>query len=286
MNAFEPSPKPERGPSRGLDQQNFGRYLYGAAAAALGVVGLIWGDFAIFWQPVPPELPYRMAFAYAAAALLLFSGIAILYRTSARFGVIAPTLIYGAFTLLWGNRVVHFPQIFGTWSGMAEQLVLVLAGFVLLLPANPSAPPSTAVKVCQGLFGLCVISFGIIHFDALPQTASLVPAWLPPSQEFWAQATGVADIAAGLALLTGVQARLAARLLTAMFVTFQLLVWLPKIPHNPTDHIVWAGNSINLALIASAWVMADRVRNRAFRAAKPAHIGARAALDPETQAAG
>ena len=44
----------------------------------------------------------------------------------------------------------------------------------------------------------------------------MLPQWLPPTQEFWAYATGVAHIAAGLAILTGVQARPAAILLTAM----------------------------------------------------------------------
>jgi hypothetical protein len=37
-------------------------------------------------------------------------------------------------------------------------------------------------------------------------TAPLVPKWLPPSQELWAYATGVDHIAAGVAILTGVQA--------------------------------------------------------------------------------
>ena len=45
-------------------------------------------------------------------------------------------------------------------------------------------------------------------------TVPLVPKWLPPSREFWAYATGIGHIAAGVAILTGVQARLAAVLLT------------------------------------------------------------------------
>jgi len=55
-------------------------------------------------------------------------------------------------------------------------------------------------------------------------TSPLVPKWLPPTQEFWAYATGFGHIAAGVAILTGVQARLAAILLTAMFASFTPLV--------------------------------------------------------------
>jgi uncharacterized membrane protein YphA (DoxX/SURF4 family) len=247
---------------------DLGRWAFGLAAIALGAVGLVWGDFAAFWQPVPAELPYRTTIAYSTWALLLASGAALLYRPTIRIGTAAPIIIYSIFTLLWANRVVHFPQIFGTWSGMAEQLVLLLAAIVLYVRTEPAAAPSMTFNICQTLFGLCVISFGIIHFDALPQTAALVPRWIPPSKVFWAQATGVADIAAGIALLTGVQARLAARLLTAMFISFGIFVWLPRIFQAPAGHTVWAGNSVNLALIAAAWVFADRVRDRSLLTAK------------------
>ena len=88
-------------------------------------------------------------------------------------------------------------------------------------------------------------------------TAPLVPKWLPPTQEFWAYATGVGHIAAGVAILTGVQARLAAILLTAMYASFTLMVHAPMLLADPASHGNWSENALNLALIGAAWVVAD-----------------------------
>jgi len=88
-------------------------------------------------------------------------------------------------------------------------------------------------------------------------TAPLVPRWLPPTQAFWAYATGVAHIAAGVAILSGVQARLAAILLSAMFACFTPLVHAPMLLADPSNHGIWSENALNLALIGAAWVVAD-----------------------------
>ncbi len=88
-------------------------------------------------------------------------------------------------------------------------------------------------------------------------TAPLVPQWLPPTQEFWAYATGVAHIAAGVAIVTSVQARLAAILLTAMFASFTPLVHVPMLLADPSSHWIWSENALNLALIGAAWVVGD-----------------------------
>jgi len=91
-------------------------------------------------------------------------------------------------------------------------------------------------------------------------TAPLVPKWLPPSQEFWGYTTGIGHIAAGLAILTGVRARLAACLLTAMYASFTLLVHGPMLLADPSNHFIWTENALNLALIGVAWVVADSLR--------------------------
>jgi len=88
-------------------------------------------------------------------------------------------------------------------------------------------------------------------------TAPLVPKWLPPTQEFWGYATGVAFIAAGVAILTGVQARLAAILLTAMVASFTGFVHLPLLLATPSSHWIWSENALNLAVTGVAWVVAD-----------------------------
>jgi uncharacterized membrane protein YphA (DoxX/SURF4 family) len=90
----------------------------------------------------------------------------------------------------------------------------------------------------------------------------LVPKWLPLGQDFWAYATGVAHVAAGVAILSGIQARLAARLLTIMFIVFGALVHAPLLFADPHSHFNWAANAMNFTLIGAAWAVADSIAKR------------------------
>ena len=60
-----------------------------------------------------------------------------------------------------------------------------------------------------------------------------------------------------MAGVSGIQAVLASRLLTAMLLGFGALVWARLLFANPGIHIMWTGNAINLAMAGAAWVVAD-----------------------------
>jgi len=118
------------------------------------------------------------------------------------------------------------------------------------------------IRTAQIVFGVCAIFFGVAHFVYMNMTAPLVPKWLPPNQVFWGYATGIFHIAAGVAVIARVQARLAAILLTMMFVGFTLLVHLPLAFAHPGDHFIWSENAENVALIGAAWVIADSLAGK------------------------
>ena len=67
----------------------------------------------------------------------------------------------------------------------------------------------------------------------------------------------IGHIAAGVAILTGVQARPAAILLTVMFACFTPLVHAPMLLADPSSYVNWTENALNLTLIGAAWVVAD-----------------------------
>lgn len=249
------------------DLLKHGNRVYGFAAIALGLIGLVWGDFATVWQPIqalPLAVPYRDVFAYTVAGCLLAGGVAIQWRRTARSGAVVLAVIYLMFALFWLPRVIGYPQIFGTWLGFFEELSLVAAAMIVYASSAPRDSPWTVRTTQFGrlLFVICVLSFGLAHFFALSETAGMVPRWIPPGQRFWAVATGVAFLLAATAMLTGVQAVLASRLLTLMLLTFGALVWAPSLIASPRVHMVWAGNAVNLAIAAAAWVMADSLANR------------------------
>jgi uncharacterized membrane protein YphA (DoxX/SURF4 family) len=242
---------------------NLGRRVYGLGAVALGLVGLFWGDFATVWQPVQAGVPYREALAYVAAACLLSAGVAIQWRRSAPGGLLVLAILYFIFALLWLPRVVGYPHIFATWGGFLEEMALVAAAAVVyasLLPRDSAGARRTA-RIGRLAFGVCVLSFGLGHFFAIPETAGMVPGWIPPGRQFWAVATGVAHLLAGVAILSGVLDVLGSRLLTLMLATFGALVWAPALFAQPREHMAWAGNAVNLALVGAAWVVADSIAN-------------------------
>jgi uncharacterized membrane protein len=232
--------------------------VYGLAALALGFVGLAFADFAGVWQPVPEGTPARAALACLVAALFVLAGLGLQFARTARIAVWAPAALYLGFALLWLPRVAAMPGMLATWLGVAEQFAMALGGLMAwaTLGGEGRARPATIGRL---LFGLCLLVFGAAHFVYLSETAALVPTWLPPGPRAWAGITGGCDIAAGLALLSGRLALIAARLVTAMFVGFGLLVWLPQLFAAPGDHIAWAGNAVNLALVAAAWAVAEAI---------------------------
>src|SRR6202035_6002383 len=112
------------------------------------------------------------------------------------------------------------------YSNCAEQLTIAAGGLIVCAGSAKieAALAARLTRLGQLAFGVCALFFGGAHFFYMNLTTPMVPKWLPPTQEFWAYATGVGHIAAGDAIVTGVQARLAAILLTVMFAFLTPLV--------------------------------------------------------------
>ena len=234
--------------------------VYGLGVMALAVVALALGDF-LPGQAVPNGFPAHTAVAYAAGAFMLVSSAAVEWRRTVAWGAAALAVYYIlVVVILMNGRVVlaHYAE-FIAYSNAAHQ-VGIAAAALIVYTANARIEPAAAARLtrlAQLAFGVCALLWGGAHFVYMDLTAPLVPKWLPPTQEFWGYATGVVFIAGGLAILTGVQARLAAIVLTAMLASFTLLVHLPMLFADPSSHRVWARNAVNLAVMGAAWVVAD-----------------------------
>jgi len=237
-----------------------GRHVYGLGVMALAIVSLAWGDFDL-GQPVAKDFPDRVPLAYAAAAFMLVAGAAVQWRRTAPLGAAALTAYYALIVVILMNgrlALAHYAE-YGSYSGAAEQLAIAAAGLIVYAATAgiDAARAARLTRIGQLAFGVCALLFGGAHFVYMNLTAPLVPKWLPPTQAFWAYATGAGHIAAGVAILTGVQARLAAILLTAMYASFTLLVHGPMLVADPSSRLIWSENSLNIALIGAAWVVAD-----------------------------
>jgi uncharacterized membrane protein len=237
-----------------------GRHVFGLGIMAIGLACLVWGDF-ITGQPVPNDFPHRIALAYTVAAFLVCIGIIMQWRRSASFSAAALAAYYVVIVIIIMHGPVllaHFKE-YGTYEGLAEQFAITAAALIVFA-ATARIPASLAARLTllgQLTFGLCALIFGGAHFVYMNFTAPLVPKWLPPSQVFWGYLTGVAFILAGLAILSRIQGRLAAILLTVMLATFTLLVHIRILFADHKIQFNWTELAINLAILGAAWLVAD-----------------------------
>src|SRR6266704_2147429 len=97
----------------------------------LGILALVYGDFAMVWQPVAACVPGRTVLAYASDVIMLAGGVGLLMEATAAWSVriLFPYLFVWA--LLKVPALFVAPQIEAVWLGFGEIAVLMTGGWVL-----------------------------------------------------------------------------------------------------------------------------------------------------------
>jgi uncharacterized membrane protein len=240
--------------------------LFSIGMIGLGILALIYGDFALVWQPVAPWVFGRTALAYASGLIMLLGGVGLLFTATVTWSVriLFPYLIL--WQLLKVPALVVAPKIEGVWLGFGETGILLAGGwtlFAVLAQIREGSFLSFAsgergVRIARILFAVSVLPIGLAHIVYVKETAALVPAWLH-FQIFWAYLTGVGQIACGLGVLFSIYPRLAAMTQAAMISLFALLVWGPAVLAAPRARFPWTAFLISWAIAAGAWVVASNI---------------------------
>lgn len=241
-----------------------GHLLFAGVMIALGLRGLVVGDFASVWQRIPiAHLPARQLFAYACAAIELSIGLGLLWRRSVELAA----AVASGFLLAWAvllklPPVLVAPGMEATWLGLGEIAVILSGGWILF--ASHAADAGRHLTWAVGrrgigwarlLFALALPAIGLAHFVYADATAGFMPAWLPWKYG-WVYLTGAGSLAASLGVLLGVLPRLAAVMEAAMLSVITVLVWLPGLVAAPGDASV-TPFLMSTAIACGAWVVAD-----------------------------
>ena len=244
---------------------SWGHLVFSVTLIALGAMGLIKGGFDATWPTLPKSTPAIGVLAYLSSFVYLMSGAGLLWRASAA----AASRVLLAYLLAW-LVLVSVPQVFllhptllAAWA-FGREAVMVAAAWVLYVwfaggrDAKRFGPLTgqRGLRIARVLYGLALIPFGLAHFVYLKETVVLIPGWLP-FPVAWAYLTGGAFIAAGLAVLLSIHARLAAALSTLQMGVFLFVVWVPRVAAGKISDFQWGEFIVTWALTAAAWVVTD-----------------------------
>ena len=241
---------------------------FAATIVALGVMGLGAGGTPP-WDGIPEGVPGRAAIIDVCAAIEAAAGLGLMFPRTVRLAcrVLLPLLLL-SLLLLRVPALLREPFMMVRWEAFAEIAVLC-AGVWTLFAAHAGAWERRRVKFAVGARGvaaarwLVIVSlpvFGLSHFAYSGFTAALVPKWLG-SGLAWTYLTGVADIAAGIALLVRFRPHLVASLEAAMLGIITLLVWVPRVVETPGGAGNWNELLISAAIAAGVWRVADTYRD-------------------------
>jgi len=246
--------------------------VFASGLLGLGVLALIYGDFALVWQPVAPWVPGRMALAYASGVLMVAVGIGLLLRASAAWAsrLLFPYLVIWA--LLKLPALVVAPQIEGVWLGFGELAVLLAGGWVLFARLGEIGEDSwlafatgnRGIKIARYLFAVWIIPVGLSHFFYVKGTVNLIPTWIP-GRMFWAYLTGAGHIASGLGVLFSVLPRAALFAEAGMLSVITLLVWAPVVLAHPTSRTPWTAFWISWVIAGAVWVLGQEMAGKTAR---------------------
>jgi uncharacterized membrane protein len=248
-----------------------GRLLLALSFVVVGGIGFAAHDFVLNQEPVPKTLPWRETLACIGGALSFLVGLGLLVPQLARIAGLALT----AYVSLWVlalelPRALADPGIEGNWLGVGEDLSLAAGCWAAY--CSIASRKDASLAAARAAFGIALIPIGLSHFFYLKACDELIPTWVP-WHYFWSILTGVAHIAAGLAITLRMVPRLAATLEAVMETLFTIIVWGNAIASMPGARDSWVNFFISLALSAAAWAVAGsygRARWLSFVSEAPA----------------
>jgi hypothetical protein len=241
-----------------------GRWLFAIAMVFFGFEFFLYVAGMSGPLPGPPWSRGALFLDWLACAGFVFAGVSIATGKMARLvatflGVILLLYAVCRYMPVWLTRL-HDP---GPWTVLFEILAMVGGAWVLGagFPADKkiSYPNESFVlqlaNVGRFLIAISLVVFAVQHFLYAGFVANLIPGWIP-ARLFWAYFTGIAFVAAALAIATKKMMRLAATLLGTMFLLWVLVLHIPRVAGSPRNGDEVTSLFVALAMSGIAFALA------------------------------
>jgi hypothetical protein len=246
-----------------MDLRKATRLFYAATMIGIGLVGVAGRSFAPIWLPVPKALLGNQVIMWLSFLVLAVGGFGLLARCAAAAGL-ALLICFSAWTAVTKLPfIIHSPLVEGGYQSCGENIVYIAGAWVIYCwCANGQGNArlnlisgESGIRAARFIYGLALMAFGLSHFVYLQFTAPLIPPWLP-NPVFWAYFTGGAYFVAGVAILFGAWAKLAANAVALQISLITILVWGPMVLAGEMSPMHLQETVVSWAITAGAWVMA------------------------------
>lgn len=251
----------------------WGIILYSAALVALAVQNLCGAETVSGLEPLPDSLPGRAFWATLNSLILLGGGLGIIVQKARGKKAVVPELALAVLLLLW-TVLLQLPALVGT-PGSGSLLTCLFEGLAIGsvawtaagidstvdLTANARGFPAWARRSGSIVYGISLPVFGVLHVIYWKYIIASMPSWLP-WQMGWNDFIAVAFFVAGASIVSGIKARLAAIWTGIMFLSWVLVLHLPRtLAASPeTRRAELTILLVALAMGGGAWVIAQNHR--------------------------
>lgn len=240
-----------------------GQRIFAVAVVAFGAISLVRREVFVGLEPIPATFPGRLTLALLSGAIMLFCGLALLANRKPLIGASVLSALFAVWMLTMHIPTISMqPKNGGAWTTALELLALwgialVLTGLALQNTTSDQRASSSGNRVMNFgrlAFALSLPGFGILHFVYAQLVSGIIPEWFP-ARLFLTYAIGVAFIAAGVSIATGIKAQLASLLLGTMFALWVIVLHIPlSIKLNTQNN--WTSLFIAVAMCGGSWVIA------------------------------
>jgi hypothetical protein len=232
-----------------------GRYLFTLATLAFGLMLVLHMVSSAIPAGGEPFFVASHFWAWIVGAILVATAAGMAIEKYAKWSalLLALTLLLRAL-IVYVPQVVAAPRKASPWGWVFELLGICGAALVIY--------GGSLEKLGRVFYSVELVGFAIQHFLYAQFVATLVPGWIP-GHLFFAYFVGVALCVSAVSILTGIYTRVAAALLGLMFLSWVIILHLPRVFASPHTGSEWTSTFNALAMGGGALIIAGGAR--AFR---------------------